>query len=49
MRCKQCLEKFGTSRNPSHEEAVWIAAYLKQNLFHSRMIRPVVAGGGLSG
>ena len=30
MRCKQCLEKFGTSRNPSHEEAVWIAACLKQ-------------------
>ena len=22
------------------------AAYLKQNLFHSRMIRPVVGGGG---
>ena len=30
---------------PSGERAL---AYLKQNLFHPRMIRPVVGGGGLA-
>ena len=37
-----------TSRSslPSCFRWTWFLIYLKQNLFHSRMIRPVVGGGG---